>query len=83
MAYTKGPAVEGPDFDRMAIDREMLREMRQDRDVAKALAEHLRVVTRQLEAITRVYVSDSVCREHTATVIEEARAALKAAGVED
>jgi len=34
----KRPAVEGTDFDRMAIDREMLREVRQDRETAKALA---------------------------------------------
>lgn len=46
------------------------------------LAEHLRATVRQLDVVA-VYISDPVCREITERKISEARAVLRAAGVDD
>ena len=49
---------------------------------APDLATSLRATVRQLAAITRAYVNDTECREHTEALIEEARAVLRAAGID-
>lgn len=49
---------------------------------APDLAEHVRALTRQLDAVS-VYISDPKCRVVTDRKIAEARAALASAGVEE